>query len=240
MDGEGTGSDTAMNGRTMGVVGRALVVGLALSMGGCLTYSNYPPQSDGTWINARDTASIREPMAKALAHVIQKDLDSQQGLNLPESGPLVAINLPGGIRPDSYRWVAANAHPRAEVLSETTDPALPVYHIAEVAIRHSRVRVDVVRPITGLERGITEPVYVGTEVWMRGGTGARQIERDRAREVGTLVPPERFTIESIERSYERAPEPEADETQAEEAPVEEAPVEAAPADEAQPGAGDEG
>lgn len=231
-----------MDRRMMRVLGCA-AVGLAVSSGGCLTYSNYPGESDGTWINARDTASIREPMAKALAHVIQKDLDSQQSLALPESGPIVAINLPGGIAPASYRWVAANAHPRAEVLSETTDPSLPVYHIGEVAIRHTRVRVDVIRPITGLERGVAEPVYVGTEVWMRGGTGARQIERDRAREVGTLVPPERFTIESIERAYERAPvEDEAvtEEAPAEEAPVEEAPVEEAPAEEAQPEAGGEG
>lgn len=196
-----------MGGRAMRVLGLVGAVGLGVSSGGCLTYSNYPPESDGTWINARDTASIREPMAKALAHVIQKDLDSQKDLELPETGSLVAINLPGGIAPGSYRWVAASAHPRAEVLSEKTDPGLPVYHIGEVAIRHSRVRVDVIRPITGLERGVAEPVYVGAEVWMQGGTGARQIVRDRAREVGTLVPPERFTIEAIERAFERSPSP---------------------------------
>lgn len=178
------------------------VVGLALSMGGCLTYSNYPPAADGTWINARDTASIREPMAKALAHVIQKDLDSQAGLALPESGPIVVINVPGGIAPESYLWIARNAHPRAVVLSEASDMSLPIYHIAEVAIRHSRVRVDVVRPITGLEPGIAEPVYVGTEVWMEGGTGARRIVRDRAREVGTLTPPELHSIEYVQREFE--------------------------------------
>lgn len=179
------------------------VVGVALSMGGCLTYSNYPPAADGTWINARDTASIREPMAKALAHVIQKDLDSQPGLNLPGSGPIVVINVPGGIAPESYLWIARNAHPRAVVLSEASDQSLPIYHIAEVAIRHSRVRVDVVRPITGLEAGIAEPVYVGTEVWMEGGTGARRIVRDRAREVGTLTPPELHSIEYVRREFEK-------------------------------------
>lgn len=200
------------------------VVGLGvLAMGGCLAYSNYPPQPGVTWINASDTASIREPMAKSLKHVIEKDLASQKNLKLPATGSIVAINVPGGIAPESYRWIAANAHPRAEVLSETTDPGLPIYHIGEVAIRHTRVRVDVIRPITGLEQGVDEPVYVGVEVHMRGSTGTRQIERDRPREVGTLTPPELFTIEDIQRSYDERRNIGTDEA-----------VEEAPADEVQP------
>lgn len=186
----------------LGVLLGSALAGSVLSMGGCLVYSNYPPEPGTTWINASDTASIREPMAKALKHIIEKDLATQQNLNLPATGPLVAINVPGGIAPESYRWIAANAHPRAEVLSETTDPALPIYHVGAVATRHTRVRVDVIRPITGLERGIAEPVYVGVEVHMRGSTGTRRIERDRPREVGTLTPPELFTIEDIQRAYD--------------------------------------
>lgn len=220
------------NGRILGICGGALMGAGVLSMGGCLTYSNYPPQPGQTWINASDTASIREPMAKALRHIIDEDLATQKNIELPASGPIVAINVPGGIAPDSYRWIAEQAHPRAEVLSETTDPALPIYHIGEVSTRHSRVRVDVLRPITGLERGVSEPVYVGVEVHMEGATGTRRIVRDRWREVGTLTPPELFTIEDVQRAYDerRGPSRSADE----------APVEEVPTEEAQPEAGGEG
>ena len=85
------------------------------------------------------------------------------------------------------------------------------------------MRVDVIRPITGLEQGVDEPVYVGVEVHMRGSTGTRQIERDRPREVGTLTPPELFTIEDIQRSYDERRNTGTDDT-----------VEEAPADEVQP------
>lgn len=210
-------------GMAAGVIG---VAGLLFGMSGCLSYSNYPPEPGVTWVNATDTASIREPMAKALKYVIEKDLASQKKLDLPASGSILAINVPGGIAPESYRWIAANAHPRAEVLSETTDPSLPIYHIGEVAIRHTRVRVDVIRPITGLEQGVDEPVYVGVEVHMRGSTGTRRIEHDRPREVGTLTPPELFTIEDIQRAYDARRNPVGTGEPAEDAPAGESPTEA--------------
>ena len=179
---------------------------------GCLNYSNYPPEPGTTWINARDTASIREPMAKALKHVIEQDIADQTNLNLPADGALVAINIPGGIAPESYRWVAANAGGRAAPLSEGGSTAgLPIYHIGQVRIRGRDVRVDVLRPITGLEQNVSNPVYVGVEVWMEGSTGTRQIDRTRWREVGTLDAPELFTIESIEEAFTARTEPEADE-----------------------------
>ena len=58
-------------GMAAGVIGGA---GLLFGMSGCLSYSNYPPEPGVTWVNATDTASIREPMAKALKYVIEKDL----------------------------------------------------------------------------------------------------------------------------------------------------------------------
>ncbi len=214
----------------MGVCGAAALGAGMLSMGGCLAYSNYPPQPGTTWKNASDTASIREPMAKALKFVIEKDLASQQHLDLPETGPIVVINVPGGIAPESYIWIAQNAHPRAVVLSEASDMSLPIYHISEVSTRHSRVRVDVLRPITGLEPGIEEPVYVGVEVHMEGATGTRRIVRDRWREVGTLTPPDLFSIEYVRREYDKLHNP-GRVTQEEGAPVEEAaPAEEAPAE----------
>jgi len=187
--------------------GAAAMAGLVLvtTMMGCLSYSNYPQEDGVTWVNARDTASIREPMAKALEHIIEQDIADQTNMELPGDGPLVAVNVPGGIAPESYRWVAENAGGRAVPLSETLG-GLPIYHIGQVRIRGNDVRVDVLRPITGLEQAVASPVYVGVEVWMKGATGARQIDRVRWREVGTLTVPELYTIEDIERAFYSEPE----------------------------------
>ncbi len=191
-----------------------------LTAGGCLTYSNYPQEEGVTWINARDTASIREPMAKALKYIIEKDIADQTNMELPGDGPLVAVNIPGGIAPESYRWIAANAGGRAVPLSESND-GLPVYHIGAVSIRGATVRVDVLRPITGLEQNVPNPVNVGVEVWMKGSTGARSIERTRWREVGTIATPALHTIEDVERAFYAEPDAQAEpEGSAEEAPAE--------------------
>jgi len=178
------------------------------AMTGCIGgYSNYPQEEGVTWVNARDTASIREPMAKALRHIIEKDIADQTNMELPGDGPLVAVNIPGGIAPESYRWIADNSGGRATPLSETAS-GLPIYHIGQVRIRSNNVRVDVLRPITGLEQGVANPVYVGVEVWMKGATGARSIDRVRWREVGTLKVPAIYTIEDIERAFNPEPEQE--------------------------------
>ncbi|PHQ78338.1 MAG: hypothetical protein COB69_10205 [Phycisphaera sp.] len=183
----------------------------AATMTGCLGYSNYPQEDGVTWVNARDTASIREPMAKALAHIIELDIADQTNMELPGDGPLVAVNVPGGIAPESYRWIAdkagGGAGGRATPLSETVS-GLPIYHIGAVRIRSNGVRVDVLRPITGLERDVANPVYVGVEVWMKGATGVRQIDHIRWREVGTMTVPALYTIEDIERAFNPEPEPE--------------------------------
>ncbi len=112
--------------------------GALFGMSGCLSYSNYPPEPGVTC--ERDGHRLH-PRADGQGPQVRhrEGPASQKKLDLLASGSLLAINVPGGIAP-SYRWIAANAHPRAEVLSETTDPSLPIYHIGEVAIRHTRVR----------------------------------------------------------------------------------------------------
>ena len=179
-----------------GLVGLA---GLALTgLTGCTGYANYPPQEGTTWVNARDTASIRVPMAEALAYVINEDLQQQTDLDLPESGPIVSINIPGGIASSSYRWIAEHAHPRAVPMSEN-NPGLPIYHVAAVRIRADVIRVDVLRPITGLEPGVENPVYAGTEIWFKPPATKPTFDHERRREVGTILLPDSITIEQIER-----------------------------------------
>lgn len=178
-----------------GAAGMAALSGLA----GCTGYANYPPAPGTTWVNARDTASIRVPMARALEYVINEDLEQQTDLDLPESGPIVAINVPGGIASTSYRWIAEHAHPRAVPMSES-NTGLPIYHVAAVRIRADVIRVDVLRPISGLEQNVENPVYAGAEVWFKPPATLPRFDHIRRREVGTIAVPMIVPIEAIERA----------------------------------------
>ncbi len=62
--------------------------------------------------------------------------------------------------------------------------------------------------------------------YMRGSTGTRRIEHDRPREVGTLTPPELFTIEDIQRAYDAGRNPVGTGEPAEDALAGESPTEA--------------
>jgi hypothetical protein len=167
--------------------------------GGCLNYGNYPPAGEFVWWNARETAGVRELMALALADVIADDLATQpQFANPPAGEPLAAINIPGGISPESYRQVAAMAHPLAVPLSESRGD-LPVYQIGQVKLRGREARVDVLRPVDGLSRGVTNPQWAGMQVWFVGNSGSWRLTERRQREVGTLTAGRWLPIEELER-----------------------------------------
>lgn len=184
------------------MIERMLVIGVAacaMGLGGCLNYGNYPPADEWVWWNARETAGLRELMAQSLEYVIQDDLASQPQFATPPAGePLAAINIPGGLSPEAYRETAARAHPRAVPLTETRGD-LPIYQIGGIRLRGGEARVDVLRPINGLERGVADPVYSGIQITLKGLSGSWRIISTRSREVGTLAEPRLVTIEALER-----------------------------------------
>ncbi|MEM8757066.1 MAG: hypothetical protein AAGF47_04705 [Planctomycetota bacterium] len=188
--------------RMVGCVAAAGVLGLSGS--GCLYYGNYPPEDDLVWWNSRESAGLLELMEKSLGYVIELDLATQPGLATPPAGePLLAVNLPGSISPESYRRVAKNAHPLAVPLSELRDD-LPVYHIGAVRLRGGEARVHVLRPVTGLERGsalnTAGTAHAGLQLWFEGGSGDWKLSRNpRQREPGTLPMPRQVPIEALER-----------------------------------------
>lgn len=191
-----------MQKQMIGRVGRAACVAAMVSLtAGCLNYGNYPrADNDLTWYNSRVTAGVLELMEQSLGYVIADDASSQPRLATPPEGePLAAINLPGGITPAEYRWVARNAHPQVVPLSESRSD-LPVYQISQIQLRGDDARVDILRPATGLERGVERPVYSGIQIFFKGGSGSWLIERERLREIGTLDAPRWVTIESLERA----------------------------------------
>lgn len=169
---------------------------------GCLYYGNYPDEESLTWWNARESAGLLELMEQSLAYVIEQDVQTQPGLAIPPEGePLLAVNLPGSISPESYRRVAERAYPRVVPLSERRND-LPVYHIGAVRIRGGSARVHVLRPITGLERDVTDAPLAGVQLWFEGRSGDWDLVEVRPREVGTLTVSRIVPIEALERAIE--------------------------------------
>ncbi len=188
-----------MIGRLSGALTLAAVALTTAS--GCLNYGNYPrADSELTWHNTRVTAGVLELMEQSLGYVIADDASSQPRLATPPAGePLAAINLPGGITPEQYRRVAGNAYPGVVPLSEARSD-LPVYQISQILLRGDDARVDILRPATGLERGVERPVYSGIQLSFLGGSGSWRIVKQRLREIGTLDEPRWVPIEALERA----------------------------------------
>ncbi|MGP1273266.1 MAG: hypothetical protein ACTS22_08020 [Phycisphaerales bacterium] len=185
----------------------ALALGLLLGSSGCVYYGNYPGERDLTWWNARESAGLLELMEQSLSHVIEQDLATQPELADPPAGePLVAINLPGRISPESYRRVARRSHPQAVPLSEGRSD-LPVYHIGQIQIRGGSAVAEVLRPVTGLERGVSDPPLAGVQIWYEGRSGSWRMVRERRREVGTLGVPRVVPIELLERAVAMGADP---------------------------------
>ncbi|MEO1716343.1 MAG: hypothetical protein AAFR76_04455 [Planctomycetota bacterium] len=194
-------------GRKAGIgrlIGAAAASALMLTASvGCLNYGNYPrANNEFTWHNTRVTAGVLELMEQSLGYVIADDATSQPRLATPPAGePLAAINLPGGITPEQYRRVAERAYPGVVPLSEARDD-LPVYQIARIRLRGGSTRVDVLRPATGLERGVERPVYSAVQLTFEGGSGSWVIVGQRLREIGTIDQPRWVPIEALERAIE--------------------------------------
>lgn len=227
--------DTMIGRATRRLAGAAALSAAALTMsGGCLNYGNYPrADAEFTWHNTRVTAGVLELMEQSLGYVIADDASSQPRLATPPNGePLAAINLPGGVTPEQYRRVAERAYPGVVPVSEARSD-LPVYQIARIRLRGDDARVDVLRPATGLERGVGRPVYSGIQLSFLGGSGSWRIVNQRLREIGTIDQPRWVPIEALERALA-----ENDPTQTQDPSVDEAPLTDEAAEPAEPAAGE--
>ncbi|MEM7622511.1 MAG: hypothetical protein AAF235_04845 [Planctomycetota bacterium] len=209
------------------VPGAAMAFVVLTAATGCLNYGNYPrANNEFTWHNTRVTAGVLELMEQSLGYVIADDATSQPRLATPPPGePLAAINLPGQVTPEQYRRIAERAYPGVVPLSEARDD-LPVYQIARIRLRGGETRVDVLRPATGLERGIERPVYSSVQLTFEGGSGSWVIVGQRLREIGTIDQPRWVPIEALERAIEmndptQTASPDADVQAQTDAPVQE-------------------
>ncbi len=159
------------------VLGLALVgaVGLSISLGGCVSYTNVPePSSAPAFKHANSGSSIKVISASVERVVRKHPMKDAQGR--------YALNLPAGTTPETAQRVIERLPAGAMIPTEWMDGSVPVYHISRVWIRGRSGKVDVVYPLPdGLDGGVT--------CWMHGGDRPWYVERLQYWAPGTIPTP---------------------------------------------------
>lgn len=153
------------------------IVGLS----GCVGHNVINPVADGErGFSNPNSDPIPPLMIESIRWVVTRYPPEESaewsagGAPLPDSGagipgPRFAINLPEGVNALVYQRVADLVGFGAVPMQEGNE-SLPTYHIARIWVQGDEARIDVIRPIRGLNAGpesrpITQPITVR----LRGG-----------------------------------------------------------------------
>lgn len=144
------------------------MVGVAM-LAGCVNYASYPPTPGSVAITNPNTPAIEEVMMAGLRWTAMRYPPPTTVAEADESSrPLMAVNLPPGVRGKVYERVA-NVVPGAEPLSPENSH-LPIYHVGAIRIRGDTAQVNIFRPVTDLGVKPTgETVYQEIRLDLRGG-----------------------------------------------------------------------
>jgi hypothetical protein len=157
-----------------------LVVAL-VGLSGCVGHNVINPVVDGErGFSNPNSDPIPPLMIESIRWVVTRYPPEESaewsagGAPLPDSGagiagPRFAINLPEGVNALVYQRVADLVGFGAVPMQEGNE-SLPTYHIARIWVQGDEARIDVIRPIKGLNAGpesrpITQPITVR----LRGG-----------------------------------------------------------------------
>lgn len=159
-----------------------VVAGASAAMCGCFGYHAWPPEPGVARVGDPNATPMDEVMVQALSWTIER---YPPGPDQP-----VAINLPEGVKPEVYRWIAGRVGPNVAPLSAQTMDR-PVFHVARIRVRGTEADIDIVRPVIGAGQGASgEPVYQGLTLTLRGGLRPWRVVHRREWEVGVIgVPP---------------------------------------------------
>lgn len=192
-----------MAGYIAAILGAAAVGGL----GGCVGYASYPPVPGDTAINDPNHPPMNEMMATALRWAAEEFPVDPADPNAP-----YAVNLPVGVRPETYEFVLGRIGGAAMPLTHGT-ATLPTFHVKRIRVRGDSGQVDILRPVRELSPSPTgEPVYQEVTVRMEGGWQPWHVVGRREWSMGAGQAPEPNYLDDLLMARQRpaaAPPPSA-------------------------------
>lgn len=188
--------------RTAGCIAAALAAAAVGGLGGCVGYASYPPVPGDTAINDPNHPPVNEMMAIGLRWAAER-----YPVDPADPNAAFAVNLPVGVRPETYEFVLGRIGGGAMPLTHAT-ASLPTFHVKRVRVRGDSGQVDILRPVLELSPSPTgEPVYQEVTVRMEGGWQPWRVVGRREWSLGAGQAPEPNYLDDLLRARRPAPPP---------------------------------
>ncbi len=160
-----------------------LTVGASALMSGCLGYVNIPPQKGDIAVHNPNMVTVRHVLAEALNQMVQA---------YPFEGRF-AVLLPEDTTSDTYEQVVPKVSKKAVWPGNPERDEIPVLEVKRIRIRGQDAQVDIVRPLHGDQKDVSQ-VVTATLKWhpLQGWV----TQRLRAWELST-DDAMRFTLEDL-------------------------------------------
>lgn len=160
------------NWRNAGLAAAGLAMVVAA---GCAGYSTWPPRDGSAGVANPNARPNDQVMLTGLRYVVER---------YPADSETYALNLPQGLNPRLYKWIADRVGEGAEPLT-TKNQAGPIYHVKEIKVRGSEAQLLVLRPVTEAGPGPHGSMaYQPITITMRGGVEGWHVVRRREWVVG--------------------------------------------------------
>lgn len=185
------------------IAGAIAAVATVGGMGGCAGYATYPRADGSTAISDLNSAPVNTIMATSLAWAAYKYPVAPEGEQAP-----FAINLPEGVKPETYDYVVRQIGGGAVPLTHDTAD-LPTFHIGLIRVRGDEAQVDVLRPVLELSPSPAgETVYQQVTVRLEGGLSPWRVVGRREWTVGAFPTPAPNYYDDLLNPPAPEPEPE--------------------------------
>ena len=164
-----------------------LSLALALVVGGCAEYGNYP--SIGT---AAEDPAVNDPNVAPMPTITQAALRHVIG-RFPVNGPYL-VNLPQGMQRRRAEEIVRALRDANASLPSPERASLPAFHVTKVWLRpSSKAQVEILRPMFGVGNpGVPEEYQPVTVRLRRGPLENWEVDSVRIWPVGMRQPPELY------------------------------------------------
>lgn len=175
------------------------LIGLTLTLTGCVGYTTYPPPTGSdTAINSPNVPPAPDVIVAALRRTIVRHRVSGD----------YAVNLPPELTVKRANWIVSHLDdPHAHLLTASTQ-SLPTYHVARIWIRGNYAEVDVFHPVMDIPGPAGAPVVQLATVTLRSNLARWRMESIHSSRIGAAAPPPLHFVQPVDSDDDSADEPE--------------------------------